>query len=71
LSGVAFLQIRSIEVSLMGEPIPLPACGIVIGAMKFGAMVVASTLRETSVIYATIMGGSFLDEELQETQAIW
>lgn len=48
----------------MGEPIPLPAYGIVIRAVKFGAMVVVSTLRETSVIYAIIMGRSFLNEEL-------
>jgi drug/metabolite transporter (DMT)-like permease len=40
------------------------AYGIVIWAMQYGAMGVVSALRETSVVYAALIGRLFLKEKL-------
>ena len=50
--------------ALMDGLVSLLACGIVIRAMKFGAMGVVSALRETGAIYAAIIGRLFLNEKL-------
>ncbi|WP_407155754.1 EamA family transporter [Bradyrhizobium sp. STM 3557] len=50
--------------ALMGGVVSILAYGIVIWAMKFGEMGVVSALRETSVIYAAMIGRLFLNEEL-------
>jgi drug/metabolite transporter (DMT)-like permease len=50
--------------ALMGGLVSLLAYSIVIWAMRFGAMGVVSALRETSVIYAAIIGRFFLNEKL-------
>ncbi|TNC14545.1 EamA family transporter [Methylobacterium terricola] len=50
--------------ALAGGLVSILAYGIVIGAMQFGAMGVVSALRETSVVYAAIIGRVFLKEQL-------
>jgi drug/metabolite transporter (DMT)-like permease len=50
--------------ALMGGLVSLLSYGIVIWALKFGPMGVVSALRETSVIYATLIGRFFLKEKL-------
>ncbi len=50
--------------ALIGGLVSLLAYGIVIWAMQSGAMGVVSALRETSVIYAAVIGRVFLNEEL-------
>ncbi len=50
--------------ALTGGLVSILAYSIVIWAMKFGAMGVVSALRETSVIYAAIIGRFFLNEKL-------
>lgn len=50
--------------ALMGGLVSLLAYSVVIWAMKFGAMGVVSALRETSVIYAALIGRFFLNEKL-------
>lgn len=50
--------------ALAGGLVSLVAYGIVIWAMQYDAMGVVSALRETSVVYAAIIGRLFLDEEL-------
>jgi uncharacterized membrane protein len=50
--------------ALTGGLVSLLAYGIIIWAMQSGAMGVVSALRETSVIYAAVIGRVFLREEL-------
>ena len=50
--------------ALTGGLVSLLAYGIVIWAMQDGAMGVVSALRETSVVYAAIIGRVFLKERL-------
>ncbi|MCC0806106.1 EamA family transporter [Methylobacterium sp. W2] len=50
--------------ALTGGLVSLLAYGIVIWAMQSGAMGIVSALRETSVIYAAVIGRIFLKEEL-------
>ena len=55
---------RQTLMALTGGLVSILAYGIVIWAMRYGAMGVVSALRETSVIYAAIIGRVFLDEKL-------
>ena len=50
--------------ALTGGIVSILAYGIVIWAMQYGAMGVVSALRETSVVYAAIIGRVFLKERL-------
>ena len=50
--------------ALAGGLVSVLAYGIVIWAMQYGAMGVVSALRETSVVYAAIIGRVFLKEPL-------
>lgn len=50
--------------ALTGGLVSLLAYGIVIWAMQYGAMGVVSALRETSVVYAALIGRVFLKETL-------
>jgi drug/metabolite transporter (DMT)-like permease len=47
-----------------GGWVSILAYGIVIWAMQYGAMGVVSALRETSVVFAAIIGRFFLNERL-------
>ncbi|MET7245483.1 EamA family transporter [Methylobacterium sp. EM32] len=55
---------RETAMALAGGVVSILAYGIVIGAMQFGAMGVVSALRETSVVYAALIGRIFLKERL-------
>jgi len=55
---------RQITASLAGGAISYLAYGIVIIALKYAPMAVVSALRETSVLFATLIGGLFLGEKL-------
>ncbi|BCM85915.1 EamA family transporter [Methylobacterium indicum] len=50
--------------ALGGGLVSIVAYGIVIAAMQSGAMGVVSALRETSVVYAALIGRLFLNERL-------
>ena len=50
--------------AVTGGIVSIVAYGIVIWAMQYGAMGVVSALRETSVVYAAIIGRIFLKERL-------
>lgn len=50
--------------ALAGGVVSLIAYGIIIWAMKYDAMGMVSALRETSVVYAAIIGRVFLKEKL-------
>ena len=50
--------------ALAGGLVSVLAYGIVIWAMQRGAMGVVSALRETSVVYAAVIGRLFLRERL-------
>ena len=50
--------------ALAGGIVSIVAYGIVIWAMRYGAMGVVSALRETSVVYAALIGRIFLKERL-------
>ncbi|WP_158745318.1 EamA family transporter [Acidisphaera sp. L21] len=51
-------------IALMGGLVSILAYGIVIWAMQFDAMGVVSALRETSVVWAALIGRMFLQEKL-------
>jgi drug/metabolite transporter (DMT)-like permease len=55
---------RQTAVALTGGLVALLAYGIVIWAMQFDAMGVVSALRETSVVWAALIGRVFLKEKL-------
>ncbi len=55
---------RETALALAGGVVSILAYGIVIAAMQFGAMGVVSALRETSVVYAAVIGRIFLKERL-------
>ncbi|AWB19764.1 EamA family transporter [Methylobacterium currus] len=55
---------RETALALAGGVVSILAYGIVIGAMQSGAMGVVSALRETSVVYAALIGRIFLRERL-------
>jgi uncharacterized membrane protein len=48
--------------SLVGGLVSIAAYGIVIWAMQSGAMGAVSALRETSVVFAVLLGRMFLRE---------
>jgi drug/metabolite transporter (DMT)-like permease len=50
--------------ALAGGWVSILAYGIVIWAMQYGAMGVVSALRETSVVFAAVIGRFFLNERL-------
>ncbi len=51
-------------IALDGGVVSILAYGIVIWAMQFGSMAPVSALRETSVVWAALIGGVFLKERL-------
>jgi uncharacterized membrane protein len=55
---------RETATALAGGLVSILAYGIVIWAMQSGAMGVVSALRETSVVYAAVIGRIFLKETL-------
>lgn len=55
---------RSVVLSLIGGVVSLLAYGIVIWALQSGAMGAVSALRETSVVFAVLIGCVFLGEAL-------
>ncbi|MYZ43331.1 DMT family transporter [Schauerella aestuarii] len=61
---------RSIGISLIGGVVSLLAYGIVIWALQSGAMGAVSALRETSVVFAVLIGRLFLGEALTVRRSI-
>ncbi|MFE1601047.1 EamA family transporter [Methylobacterium sp. ID0610] len=59
----AYTRVQT-AMALGGGLVSILAYGIVIWAMQYDAMGVVSALRETSVVYAAIIGRLFLREEL-------
>jgi drug/metabolite transporter (DMT)-like permease len=59
----AYTKVQTL-VGLSGGIVSIIAYGIVIWAMQYGAMGVVSALRETSVVYAAIIGRVFMQETL-------
>ncbi|MFL6638011.1 MAG: EamA family transporter, partial [Paraburkholderia graminis] len=61
-----WMPIRSapaaVDSSLVGGLVSVAAYGIVIWAMQSGAMGTVSALRETSVVFAVLIGRVFLGE---------
>ena len=55
---------RQTAMALTGGLVSILAYGIVIWAMQFDAMGVVSALRETSVVWAALIGRVFLKEKL-------
>jgi drug/metabolite transporter (DMT)-like permease len=55
---------RETAMAAAGGVVSLVAYGIVIVAMTFGPMGTVSALRETSVVFAALIGRAFLDERL-------
>jgi drug/metabolite transporter (DMT)-like permease len=53
-----------------GGLVSIAAYGIVIWAMQFGAMGAVSALRETSVVFAALIGRMFLSERLSARRLI-
>ncbi|HXZ02421.1 MAG TPA: EamA family transporter [Stellaceae bacterium] len=51
-------------IALAGGVVSYLAYGIVISAMQYAPMAVVSALRETSVLFAAVIGGVFLHERL-------
>lgn len=64
--GVAALRtpLADIGRSAGGGMVSIAAYGIVIWAMQFGSMGAVSALRETSVVFAALIGRMFLNERL-------
>lgn len=58
----------SVASSLAGGLVSLAAYGIVVWAMQSGAMGAVSALRETSVVFAVLMGRVFLREAVSGTR---
>jgi drug/metabolite transporter (DMT)-like permease len=56
--------------ALTGGIVSILAYGIIIWAMQYDAMGVVSALRETSVVYAAIIGRLFLNERLTARRII-
>ncbi len=56
--------------ALTGGIVSILAYGIIIWAMQYDAMGVVSALRETSVVYAAIIGRVFLKEKLTARRII-
>jgi len=64
--GVAALcaPFKDVSASITGGVLSVAAYGIVIWAMQFSAMGSVSALRETSVLFAALIGRIFLKEQL-------
>lgn len=64
--GVAALRapVKEVASFVNGGLVSVAAYGIVIWAMQYGAMGAVSALRETSVLFAVLLGRIFLKEEL-------
>lgn len=64
--GIAALRAPAVDIggSIVGGVVSMAAYGIVIWAMQFGAMGTVSALRETSVLFAALLGRIFLNEQL-------
>ena len=56
--------VRDIASSAVGGLVSIAAYGIVVWAMQFDAMGVVSAIRETSIVFAVLIGRLFLHEEL-------
>ncbi|MGH8778239.1 EamA family transporter [Paraburkholderia sp.] len=56
--------LADVGTSMAGGAVSIAAYGIVIWAMQFGAMGMVSALRETSVVFAVLIGRLFLHEEI-------
>jgi drug/metabolite transporter (DMT)-like permease len=65
-NGIAALRapVKDIAAYATGGLVSAGAYGIVIWAMQSGAMGALSALRETSVLFAALLGRAFLDERL-------
>jgi uncharacterized membrane protein len=61
-------RLRQFAFSTMGGLVSIGAYGIVIWALQFDAMGVVSALRETSVLFAALIGRVFLGEMLTKTR---
>lgn len=59
-----FRGLRQTSVAASGGVISLTAYGTIIWAMSLGPMAMVSALRETSVVFAAVMGRVFLSEHL-------
>jgi drug/metabolite transporter (DMT)-like permease len=59
----AYTKVQTV-MALGGGIVSILAYGIVIWAMQYAAMGVVSALRETSVVYAAVIGRIFLKEKL-------
>lgn len=57
-------------IALTGGIVSILAYGIVIWAMQYDAMGTVPALRETSVVYAAIIGRLFLKEKLSVRRVI-
>jgi uncharacterized membrane protein len=57
-------------IAMTGGVVSILAYGIIIWAMQYGAMGVVSALRETSVVYAALIGRLFLKERLTAHRVI-
>ncbi|WP_019905436.1 DMT family transporter [Methylobacterium sp. 77] len=66
MRGARVLDARPFEIAkaLAGGVISLVAYAVVIWAMRLGAMGAVSALRETSVVFAALLGRTFLAERL-------
>ncbi|MFC5428545.1 EamA family transporter [Paraburkholderia denitrificans] len=64
--GLRALKVPSIEISssVAGGLVSITAYGIVVWAMQFGTMGGVSAIRETSVVFAVIIGRIFFHEKL-------
>jgi drug/metabolite transporter (DMT)-like permease len=54
----------------LGGMVSIAAYGIVIWAMQYGAMGAVSALRETSVVFAALIGRMFLNEQLSARRLV-
>src|SRR3954452_18789165 len=65
-SGLTFFKVRASEAgkAIGGGVISLAAYGVIIWAMQGSAMGAVSALRETSVVFAALLGAIFLGERL-------
>jgi len=71
-AGALWMPVRadplSVGVSLAGGLVSLAAYGIVIWVLQSGAMGAVSALRETSVVFAVLIGRVFLGETVSRTR---
>lgn len=63
-------RLRQVFLATIGGLVSIGAYGIVIWALQFDAMGVVSALRETSVLFAALIGRIFLGERLTVTRIV-